>query len=178
MRIYTKTVTKMLSLSTVLPYVSLHLHSPTTYLHLATLSKHYHHLTPTLPLPSPLLFAHNPRVDHHQSSLDAMLHQLPLLATGTYSTTRLLPHPVFPHVQLAVKLLPKRLQIRLDNVQQLGREVHILRALAATTLAIDNNNNDPTTDTDPPPHPYTTHIATVQTPSHLSIVTDFVKGTF
>lgn len=45
----------------------------------------------------------------YKNTFFILLHRLPLLATATYSTVRLLSHPLFQRTQLAVKLLPKRL---------------------------------------------------------------------
>jgi serine/threonine protein kinase len=152
----------MTTLQHVLTLISPFLQPNPTYFHLSILSTTYCKLTPTLPLPSHLLFPKYQNEQKSTTSIDEYLHKLPLIATGTYSTTHISPHPLFPKVKLAVKLSPKRLQLRLDNVQQLGREINIIKTITKNTT----KNN----------HPFISHLSTLQTPAYLCMITNLIVG--
>ena len=155
---------------TILPLVAPFLTPNPTYFHLSTLSKTYHQTTPLLPLP-PTTILHSIKTNNN---LDQTLHNLRLLNTGTFSTVRLLQHPLFQNIQLALKLLPKRLQIKLQNVQQLRKEVTILKALSNKTTTTSSGNDTSTHFLHL--HPYISHISTIHTPAHLAVVTNLARG--
>ena len=163
------------TLADVLPHISIFLEPNPSYLTLASSCKIFHTITPLLPLPPAFLLQKHllhPSVDN----VDDALHRLPLLATGTYSTVRLLSHPLFQRTQLAVKLLPKRLQVRLENVQRLRREVLLLRTLAVAK-STKSTKSTATFSTQPLHlHPFISHIATIHSDAHLAVVTDLSVG--